>query len=82
MRLVKWIARCVAGVDRDEAVIPRGAADDQRALDDVIRRQIAAGIDLRRACAVDGADDLIRARDEQARGGRAVVDYVNAIRAG
>ena len=47
----------------------------------MIGRQIAAGVDLRVARAVDAADDLIRAGDEDARG-RAVVHDVHAIAAG
>ena len=43
------------------------ASDDERALNDVIGREIAAGVDLRSAGAVDVADLLIRARDENAR---------------
>ena len=67
-RLTQRIARGVAGVDRHQAGAARRAADHQRRLNDVVGREIAAGIDLRRAPAVDVADLLICSRDENARG--------------
>ena len=79
-RLTQGIARGVAGVDRHQGWAARGAADDQGVLNDVIGREIAAGVDLSVARAVDVADDLIRAGDDDA-GGGAVVHDMHAIRA-
>ena len=64
-RLAKWIARGIARGDRHEAGAACRAADDQRTLNNVISREIAAGVDLRRARAVNVADLLMHAGDKE-----------------
>ena len=64
------------------AIVTRAGLPDvppiARPLDDVIGRQIAAGVHSRRARAIDAADLLVDARDDDARV-RAVVGDVDAI---
>ena len=56
----------------------RRAADHQRTLNDVVGREIAAGVDLGRARPVDPADLLIRARDQTDRPPRVLVLVMSA----
>ena len=57
-------------VDRHERWAAGRAADHQSALHDVIGREIAAGVDLRRSRAVYVAHLLMRARDQQSGNGK------------
>ena len=67
------IAAGVGSGDRHQTAHSRRPADNKCRLDNVVSREIAAGINLGRAAAVNPADLLIRSGHEQSGGGRTIV---------